>query len=203
MTARLDVRPEAHEYAEYYGRYISKIPAGNLLETLRRQHDETMTLLAGVSDANGGTRYEPGKWSIKEVLGHIIDTERIFAYRALRFARRDATPLPGYEQDDFVREGGFDARPMASLLAELGAVRASSLALLESFTDEQLSHMGTASGFPLSVRAAVHIIAGHERHHQAILRASYLPLLCAGHPRSGCAGRSPEYRRCSCRWRLR
>ena len=177
MTARLDARPEAHEYAPYYGRYISLLPAGDLLVTLRRQHEETTAMLARVNDANGGTRYEPGKWSIKEVIGHVIDTERIFAYRALRIARGDTTPLPGFEQDDFVRGADFDERAWASLMAELAAVRASSLALLEGLTDEQQRRMGTASGTPMSARAAACIIGGHERHHAAILRERYLPLL--------------------------
>jgi hypothetical protein len=122
-------RPEATEYAEYYANYISKVPGTDVLGVLESQRLQMLQLFAGRSDRDGSFRYAPGKWSVKEVLGHITDTERIFTYRALRIARGDQKPMPGFEQDDYVRNGAFGERKLADLVEEFGAVRGASIAL--------------------------------------------------------------------------
>ena len=165
--------PASGEYPPYYGRYAGLVPAGDVRETLAAQHAATDALLAGLSEADGDRRYAPGKWSVKEVVGHLADTERVFAYRMLAFLRGDATPLPSFEQDGYVAGGAFDGRTLASLRAEVAAVRAATLALVRSATAEQALRRGTASGGGFTARAYAWIIAGHERHHLAILRERY------------------------------
>src|SRR5947209_10118830 len=125
-------RPEASEYADYYANYISKVPGSDVLSVLESQRLQMLQLFAGRSERDGNFRYAPGKWTVKEVLGHVTDTERIFCYRALRIARGDQTPLPGFEGDDFVRNGSFRERTLAGLAEEFGEVRSASLALFRS-----------------------------------------------------------------------
>jgi hypothetical protein len=173
--ARLDERPAGDEYNPYYGRYIGGVPEGEMLVTLRDQLASTEALLREFGEARAGHRYAPGKWSVKEVVLHVADAERIFAYRALRIARADATPLPGFEQDDYVPTSGADARPLAELAAELRSVRAATITLFAGLPAEAFARRGTASNSPVSVRALAWIIAGHERHHARILRERYLP----------------------------
>jgi len=173
MTAAAIPRPAAAEYAPYYGRYIDKVPDGDLLRMLADQARETQALLAGLSDAKALHRYAPGKWSIKEVIGHVTDAERVFCYRALRFARGDTIALPGFDENAWVPAGNFDARPLGDLAAELDAVRRSSIALLKGLDPAALARRGTASDNPVSVRAIAWIIAGHERHHVALLHERY------------------------------
>ncbi|RSK50215.1 DinB family protein [Hymenobacter rigui] len=168
--------PSSTEYAPYYHTYV-KLIAEDPLEALRRQSRELRQLLAGLTEEQGAFRYAPGKWSIKENLVHMLDTERIFAYRVLRIGRGDTTPLPGFEQDDYVPVSGADARSFANILAEYDTVRAATLSLLESFTAEDVSRQGTASGQPVSVRALAYILPGHEAHHLNLLRERYLPVL--------------------------
>jgi uncharacterized damage-inducible protein DinB len=174
MSATAPARPDANEYAPYYEKYVSLVPTGDITETLQTQSAETLALLRSVPEESASSRYEPGKWSVKEVVGHVIDTERIFAYRALRFARGDQTPLPGYEQDDYVRAANFDARTLAALADDFERVRAATLALLRSLDAEAWQRRGTANDNEVSVRALAHIIAGHELHHVGILRERYL-----------------------------
>ena len=166
-------RPDATEYAAYYEKYVSLVE-GDVLETLARQGAETASLLASIPEDAAGSRYEPGKWSVKELVGHVIDGERIFAYRALRFARGDQTPLEGFDQDPYVASGNFDARTLTSLAEELTHVRASTLALLRSLGPEAWARRGTASDNEVTVRALAYITAGHEAHHVRILRERYL-----------------------------
>lgn len=167
-------RPEAGEYAPYYEKYVALTRDGDVVEILERQAAETMALLGDLSEEQGALRYEPGKWSVKELVGHVIDGERIFAYRALRIARGDQTPLPGFEQDDYVANGRFDARTLRDLRDEYEIVRRSTLALLRPLDAEAWRRTGTASDNEVSVRALAHIIAGHEAHHLRILRERYL-----------------------------
>jgi hypothetical protein len=167
-------RPDATEYVPYYGTYISKVPDGDLLQLLEAQRKETQALLAGIPDARALHRYAPGKWSIKEVIGHLADSERVFAYRALRFAREDRTPVPGFDENAYTPAGRFDVRPLASLAAELDAVRRATIPLFASFDQTTLARRGTANGQEISVRALAYVIAGHERHHLGILRERYL-----------------------------
>jgi uncharacterized damage-inducible protein DinB len=173
MPLTLIARPGSNEYAPYYDRYVSKVPNQDLLQLLREQIEETCALLANVPESAADAAYAAGKWTVKEVAGHIVDTERIMAYRLLRVARGDATPLPGFEQDDYVRGGGFQSRTLASLIDEFRLARASTLALLEGLDEGTLTRRGVADGKAVSARALAYIIAGHEKHHVGILRQRY------------------------------
>jgi len=174
MTAPAIARPATDEYAPYYGTYVSKVPEGDLFALLSNQLADTLTLIRSLPEARGGHRYAPGKWSIKEVIGHVIDAERIFSYRGLRIGRGDATPLPGFEQNDYVPAGAFDRRTLRDLADELAAVRQATILLFRHLDAEALARRGTASGNPISARALAYIIAGHERHHVEILKSKYL-----------------------------
>jgi hypothetical protein len=167
-------KPEETEYLPYYASYISLVQDGDIRATLGNQLPETLTLLQSIPEERAGFRYAPGKWSIKELVGHIIDGERVFAYRALRFARNDQTPVPGFEQDDYIREASFDACALADLAAEFSSVRQSSLFLFKHLSEEAWTRRGTANDSEVSVRALAYIIAGHELHHREVLRSKYL-----------------------------
>lgn len=166
--------PEATEYPEYFGRYITQVPQGKIMTTLEQGLDATLALLDGLSPAQADFRYAPGKWSLKEVLGHVVDTERILAYRALRFARNDKTPLPSFEQDDYMPYASFAARELSDLTREFGHVRQATLDLFRHLDAEAWERRGTASGGEFTVRAMAYIIAGHEIHHRTILKTRYL-----------------------------
>src|ERR1700683_29931 len=166
-------RPQPGEYAPYYDRYISLVQGEDILETLDQQRRQTMLLLSCRDDEDGDFRYAPDKWSAKEVLGHICDTERIFAYRALRIARADATPIEGYEQDDYVRNGPFAQRPLADLVEDFIAVRRATLSLLRNLDENAWSRRGIANKNEVTVRALAYTIAGHEMHHRGILEEKY------------------------------
>ncbi len=166
--------PEATEYQPYYGRYISLVPGRDLSQTLDAQLAKSLGTLHHISEEKSLHRYAPGKWSIKEVLGHLIDAERIFTYRALRFARNDQTPLAGFDQDPYVAAAHFDARPWNELIAEFEHVRRSSILFFGALTPEELLRSGTASQNAITVRALGYIVAGHELHHMGILRDRYL-----------------------------
>jgi hypothetical protein len=175
MTATLLIpRPGPTEHAPYYARYIGRVPDGDLIALLRDQVIETSALLRGVSDDRANFAYAPGKWTIKEVVGHISDVERVMAYRALRFARKDATPLPGFDENAWGPAGEFGARTLGDLVEELQVVRAATIQLAKHLSQEALARVGTANGTPTSVRALLYIIAGHERHHAELLRERYL-----------------------------
>ena len=167
-------RPDPSEYAPYYGRYIEQIPEGSILDLLRTQVRGTLELLRSLPESKGDHRDAPGKWNIKQVVGHVIDGERVFSYRALRFGRGDTTELPGFEENDYAREGGFDARTLRHLADELECVRHATVLLYEGFGEESWVRKGIASSNPVTVRALAYIIAGHERHHVRILREKYL-----------------------------
>jgi len=167
-------RPESSEHAPYYGKYIALVPDGDLAVTLNRQIDSTGALLSPLSEQQANYAYAPGKWSLKEVLGHLIDSERVFAYRALRIARNDKTPLPGFEQDDYVAAAKFNARSLSGLLDEFVMVRKASMELFKNFTEEEWQRRGTANQTEITVRSLGYIIAGHELHHMDIVRNRYL-----------------------------
>jgi uncharacterized damage-inducible protein DinB len=166
-------RPGRDEYAEYYGRYIDRVPDGDVVAMLESQGNETQKLLASIGEEKAGYRYEPGKWSIKEVVGHIADAERVFAFRLLAFARGEKQPLPGFDQDEYMETANFDARSLADLADDLASTRHATLTLVRSFNDEAWDRRGVASDNPVSVRALAWITAGHERHHVNILRERY------------------------------
>ncbi|HET9307390.1 MAG TPA: DinB family protein [Candidatus Sulfotelmatobacter sp.] len=169
-------RPEPGEYAPYYDRYISLIPGTEILATLESQRRQMMLLLSGRDEADGDFRYAPEKWSAKQVLGHVCDTERIFAYRALRIARGDRTPIEGFEQDDYVRNGPFLQLPISEIIDDYIAVRRATLTLLRNFDEPAWSRRGIANKNEVSVRALAYIIAGHELHHRRILEEKYFSL---------------------------
>ena len=167
-------RPGADEYASYYEPYVMRVPDGDIVRTLDEQVVETLALLASLPEERGGRRYEPGKWSIREVIGHMCDAERIFTYRATRFARADATELPGFDENAYVANARFDSRTLSSLADEFEAVRWASVAFYDSLEDAELMRRGVANHVPVSVRALGWITAGHERHHLEVLRTRYL-----------------------------
>jgi hypothetical protein len=166
-------RPDASEYAPFYAGYVALVPEADVVSALRDSGEEITAALAAIPETRGGFRYGDGKWSIRELIGHVIDAERIFTYRALRLARGDATPLPPFEENDYVRSAGSDTRTIADLVAELRAVRESTVRMFATFPDEVWTRTGTVSGRPVSVRALAYITAGHPRHHLAILRDRY------------------------------
>jgi hypothetical protein len=167
-------RPNASEYAPFYAGYVAGVPEGDLIALLEQQGEETVGLLGAISEGKADHRYAPGKWTIREVLGHVIDAERVFTYRALTFARGDAGPLPSFDENAWAANSNAGGRTMQELLAEYRAVRGATLALLRSFGKEELARSGVASKNPVTVRALAYIVAGHERHHLKILRERYL-----------------------------
>jgi hypothetical protein len=149
------------------------VPEDDVLPVLERQRAELFAAFSGVSEAKGGFRYAPGKWSVRELLGHVIDTERIMAYRALCIARGETAPLPGFEQDPYVANAGHDRWTVAELLEDFDAVRRANVALLSHLDDAAVRRVGTSSNHPTSVRAIAYILAGHVRHHLAVLADKY------------------------------
>ena len=167
-------RPSADEYFEYFGRYISLVPDGNLRDILRTQLAETVALLSGVTDEKAEKAYGAGKWTLKEAVLHMSDAERVFGYRMLRISRGDATPLPGFEQDEWVPHSCANDRTLTNLVMEFATIRASTLSLVDSISPEGWLRTGTASSHKISTRALAYIAAGHERHHVKIFRERYL-----------------------------
>jgi len=177
MSQSIISRPDSSEYAPYYGKYIDLVPDGDLIKILSAQFNLTLALLRGITEAQSLTRYETGKWSLKEVIGHLTDTERIMCYRALRIARADETPIAGFEQDDYVLAAQFDTRPLTEIVSEFQTVRHATIALFHGFDENAIGRRGTANNLSITVRALAYIIAGHERHHVNVLQTKYLPLI--------------------------
>ncbi len=173
-TPLLVRRPRPDEVGSYYFGYIDLVPEGDVLGELERGLEQTRALLARLGEARGGHRYAPGKWSVKEIVGHVIDAERVFAYRALRIARGDATPLASFEQDDYVAAAGSDRRRLADLLDELAHLRAANLLFFRSLQPSDWERRGTASDKPFVACAFPFILAGHETHHRHVLAERYL-----------------------------
>lgn len=167
-------RPTPEEYFAYYGRYISLVPEGDVVEILAGQINETLALLAPLTEAQASFRYAAGKWSVKQVVGHMIDVERIFAFRALAISRGEQQPLPGFEQDDYVNQADFDHRALADLLDEFTHLRHANVLMFRAMPPEAWGRVGVASGNKISVRALAYIMAGHELYHRAILAERYL-----------------------------
>ena len=166
-------RPEPSEYAPYYERYISLVPGNDIIGTLESQRRQMMLLLCGRDEVEGDLRYAPEKWSVKEVLGHVCDTERIFAYRSLRISRGDRTPIEGFEQDGYVQNGPFGTRPLAEIIDDYLAVRRATLTLFRNLQEEAWTRRGIANKNEVSVRAIAYTLAGHELHHRKILEEKY------------------------------
>ena len=172
-------RPTQTEYSDnrYHRHYIELVPGDDLLVALTTQQAQTLSLMNGFTEQQSLLRYAANKWSIKEVWGHLIDTERIMAYRAMSLARGEARPLTGFDENADAAAGRFDQRPPDSLRREYESVRASTLALFASFDDQMLGQSGVANQKTISVRAIAWIVAGHELHHWQVLRERYLPQL--------------------------
>jgi hypothetical protein len=166
-------RPESNEYAEYYSNYISKVEGNGVMPMLETQAADLRSAISALPEDKGTFAYEEGKWTLKEVLSHLIDGERIFAYRILRISRGDETPIEGFEQDGYIETSNANNRPFSELLEEFELQRKSNLLLLKNIDDAGSLRMGTASGFPVSVRALTYISAGHVQHHVNILNERY------------------------------
>ena len=173
---KMNRRPTKNEYAAFYANYIHQIVGDDILEILAQHTTESIAFINDIAEEKWNFRYAENKWSIKELYIHIIDTERIMAYRALRVARNDKTPLAGYEQDDYVPFSAVEQRTKASIIAEYQAVRQASITLFQNFTPEMWKRSGTASGWSISVLALAYIIVGHEKHHVQVLKERYLKI---------------------------
>jgi len=173
MTLFRSVRPDPSEYNPFYAGYVNAVPDGDIAQTLVAQKEDVLIWMDAATTQQADFRYAPGKWSAKEVVGHIIDTEWIFTYRALRFARGDQSPLPGMDQDMFMAGANFSDRSLADMRAEFSGLRTASSQLISSFPEEIFNRTGVASGFSFSVRAMCWIIAGHCQHHLHILNERY------------------------------
>jgi hypothetical protein len=166
-------RPDVSEYAPFYEGYIALVPGNDAVFALEAQRLHTMQMFSARSEREGNFRYAADKWSVKEIVGHLSDSERVFAYRAMRIARGDRTPLAGFEQDDYVKSGGFGERRLVDLAEEFAAVRSASITLFRSLNEAAWARRGVANGKEVSVRALAFITAGHELHHQRILEERY------------------------------
>jgi len=168
------MKPNPGDYAPYYERYISLLPDENIISILEDQKKTSEEFLKTLSEEQGNIFYAEGKWTIKEVIGHIIDVERVMAYRALCFSRGEKQNQPGFEQDDYIANGNYNGRTLDDLINEFIAVRNANLIMIKNFSDEMLKLSGIASDNKVTVLALVYIIAGHERHHIKIIKEKYL-----------------------------
>ena len=173
-SATASLRPQPEEYAPYYERYISLVPGTDVLAALEDQRRQTLLLLSGRAEADGDLRYAPDKWSLKEVVGHVNDSERIMSYRALRISRGDQTPIEGFEQDDYVRNAPFAQRSLADLIEDYIAVRRATVSLFRNLDVRDWNRRGVANKNEVTVRALAYLIAGHELHHRQIVEEKYL-----------------------------
>lgn len=169
------IRPLPGEYAEGFAPYIAEAPAGDVLALLEAQLVEATALFGGLTEAQGAHAYAPGKWSLKTLIQHLSDGERIFAYRCLRIGRGDTTPLPGFDEDAYAATAGADGHAVADLLADFRATRLASLTLFRSMPEEGWARRGTSNGKALSARSLPYICLGHTAHHLAVVRERYLP----------------------------
>lgn len=167
-------RPGSDEFAEYYAGYVGAVPDGDIVERLREQHEDTLTLLRAVPADRETFRYADDKWSLREVVGHLVDTERVFTYRAVTMAREDDMVLPAMDQEAWAKRSNAGQRTLRDLAAEWTAVRAATVHLFSSMAPEDAPRMGTASGYRFSVRSFPWIIAGHELWHRKLIEERYL-----------------------------
>lgn len=168
-----DNHPQPDEYDNFYQGYIDLVTTPNVIEALIKQGQQTYTMIQKLTPGKAGYRYADDKWSVKEVIGHLVDTERVMAYRAMCISRGDQASLPGFDQDEYVSNANFDKRGLQNLSTEYDAQRNANISLFNSFSEEQLLQKGTANNATVSVRALVYIIAGHEKHHLNILEETY------------------------------
>ena len=173
MTTLAIERPKADEHSAYFGRYIDRVPEGDLIALLESQFAETTALLKRVPRDREDFAYADGKWTVKEVVGHLSDCERVFAYRALRFARNDPTELASFDENAWVANANFGGQRLVDLVDDYSIVRQGTLRLAKGLNAEELARRGVANGNTASVRALFYIIAGHERHHVGLFRERY------------------------------
>jgi len=173
-TATASLRPQPGEYASYYEKYLSQIQGNDILATLDDQGRQMLLLLSGRTEADGELRYAPEKWTVKEVLGHVCDAERVFAYRALRISRNDPTPMEGFDENDYVRNGPFARRTLADLIEDYITVRRATISLFRNLDEAAWTRRGVANKNESTVRALAYIIAGHELHHRKMIEEKYL-----------------------------
>jgi len=167
-------RPKKNEYAEFYAGYVSLVEETDISAALLNQTNDLQQLFAEISEEKGDYRYAAGKWSVRELLGHVVDGERVFSYRALRISRGDETPLAGFEENFYVANSNFSNIKLADTLEEFSLLRQSNVLFFKNLTDEMWGKSGTASGATISVRALAYVMVGHLRHHVNILRERYL-----------------------------
>lgn len=166
-------RPQADEYPGFYKKYIDTV-SDNVIAELEHQANSFLSFLKGITSDKATYAYAEGKWTIKELVGHVIDTERIMAYRLLTIGRNDKTALPGFEENDYVKNAHFADRTLESLAEEFAALRKVNMYLVKSFNEEEVNRRGTANGSPISVLALIYILAGHLNHHRKIIEERYL-----------------------------
>ena len=174
LKLEIMTRPEKTEYAEYYDKYVSLVEATDVVSAMEKQSEELNDTFSQISEEKGLYAYAEGKWTIKELLGHLIDGERIFAYRAFRFSRADKTPLPGFDQDPYIENGNYNSVKLADLLDELILLRKSNIHFLKNLSKKAWDNVGVASDNPITVRALAYIMVGHIEHHVKILKEKYL-----------------------------
>ena len=167
-------KPEKSEYDPYYEKYISLVDESELMATLENQSDEIRTLTSKLGEHRGTFAYAEGKWTVKEVLSHLIDSERMFAYRIFRIARGDRTPIEGFEQEGYIENSHANERSFADLQEEFELLRRANMLFLRNLGEQDWTRVGVANNVEISVRALAYIMAGHIRHHAAILRERYL-----------------------------
>jgi hypothetical protein len=168
--------PATDEYAPFYGDYVQRAQGrGDVWTGLSGQIDEIHAALGLLSDTQARFKPAPQEWSIKEVVGHLNDVERVFSYRLLRISRNDATPLPGFEQEDYVRAAGFDNYPLSDLIGEFEYLRRANMLTIQHMSEDAVNQCGTASGATVSARALIYMLVGHVEHHMASLHEKYLP----------------------------
>ncbi len=171
MTSQAIISPpEPTEYAPYYANYVALVPKGDILEILQSQLHETVKTLRSVPDSQAGVLHPPYTWTIRQVVGHLTDSERIFAYRALRIGRGDSTPLPGFDENVFAKTGGFNGIAMQDMTADFEIARRCTCSLFQHMPHDAWNRLGQANGKTVSVRALAWIVAGHTQHHLAIVR---------------------------------
>jgi hypothetical protein len=168
------IRPKPDEFLPYYGTYINRVPDGDIVDTLSRQITETIAFFKSIPESKVDYQYAPGKWTIRQIMGHLSDGERVFQYRAFRFSRADATPVPGFEENDYVANAPFARVSMEKLIAEFEYLRRASIYMFSNLDAEAMGRVGVANGNPVSVRAIAFIMAGHELHHIQIVKDRYL-----------------------------
>ena len=167
-------RPTPEEYPEYYNQYLPLVKDGDILEILEEQSIYVQKFISAISEEQGNSTYAFGKWTIKEVLGHLLDTERVLAYRALRISRRDKQPMAGYDQDIYIKNSRYYKKSLKEIADEMLLLRAANLKFFQSFEEEDLMQTGTANEFEFSVRAILYILAGHELYHINFIKENYL-----------------------------